>query len=70
MEDLYLMNAWRDSKRIRLLSCWEPVSVRDRALKAQLPSPVVTIGLKVCRSSGAVMPVCLVTSVGVTLQMG
>ena len=52
MEDLYSMSAWRDSKRIRLLSCWEPVSVRDRALKAQLPSPVVTIGLKVCRSSG------------------
>ena len=52
MEDLYLMSAWRDSKWIRLLSCWEPVSVRDRALKAQLPSPVVTIGLKMCRSSG------------------
>ena len=26
--------------------------MRDRALKAQLPSPVVTIGIKVCRSSG------------------
>ena len=70
MEDQYLMSSWRDSKQTRLLSCWEPASVRDGHGKHSCHHLLLLLVYKCEEAVGgtAVMPVCLVTTVGLTLQ--